>query len=143
MRSGLTVLLMVFGLMLVADSAQAAGLYGPRSEYSPSVFSYGWRGLAVGGLFGLSLGYVVARDDGFESDDWKPVAYGLGIGALGGMAIGLTLGFVDLEDDRPGMGNIALRAGRSISWDSPSQRLADGPAEDPFLRREYRAGWSL
>ena len=41
------------------------------------------------------------------------------------------------------LGNIALRAGRSISWDSPSQRLADGPAEDPFLRREYRAGWSL
>jgi hypothetical protein len=100
---------MVFGLMLVADNAQAAGLYGPRSEYSPSVFTYGWRGLAVGGLFGLSLGYVIARDDGFASDDWKPVAYGLGIGALGGMGIGLTLGFIDLEDDRPGMGNIALR----------------------------------
>jgi hypothetical protein len=102
-------LVLATGLMLVAGEAQAAGYYGPRSEYSPSVFTYGWRGLLVGGLAGLSLGYIIARDDGFESDDWKPVVYGLGVGALSGGAIGLTLGFIDLDDDRPGMGNIALR----------------------------------
>lgn len=100
---------LALGLMLVAGEAHAAGYFGPQSEYSPSVFTYGWRGLLVGGLAGLSLGYIIARDDGFESDDWKPVVYGLGIGALSGGAIGLTLGFVDLDDDRPGMGNIALR----------------------------------
>jgi hypothetical protein len=89
--------------------AHAAGYYGPRSEYSPSVFSYGFRGLGVGAIGGLSLGYIIARDDGFRSDDWATLGYGLGIGALGGGAIGLTLGFVDLADDRPGMGNVALR----------------------------------
>ena len=95
--------------MLIAGEAHAAGYYGPQSEYSPSVFTYGWRGLAIGGLAGLSLGYIIARDDGFASDDWKPVVYGLGVGALVGGATGLTLGFIDLDDDRPGMGNIALR----------------------------------
>jgi hypothetical protein len=101
--------LLALGLLLLAGEAQAAGYYGPQSEYSPSVFTYGWRGLLVGGLAGLSLGYLIARDDGFESDDWKPVVYGLGIGSLVGGATGLTLGFIDLDDDRPGMGNIALR----------------------------------
>jgi hypothetical protein len=101
------------GIVLLACAytapAQAAGYFGPRSEYSPSVFTYGFRGFAIGALAGTATGYVIARDDGFASDDWKPVVYGLGIGALGGAAIGLTLGFIDLEDDRPGMGNIALR----------------------------------
>lgn len=100
---------LALGLLLLAGEAQAAGYYGPQSEYSPSVFTYGWRGLVIGGLAGLSLGYIIARDDGFESGDWKPVVYGLGIGSLVGGATGLTLGFIDLDDDRPGMGNIALR----------------------------------
>jgi hypothetical protein len=34
---------------------------------------------------------------------------GAGIGALSGAAVGLTLGFVDLRDDRPGMGSLILR----------------------------------
>jgi hypothetical protein len=102
-------LVLATGLLLIAGEAQAAGYYGPRSEYSPSVFTYGWRGLLIGGLAGLSLGYIVARDGGFEDGDWKPVVYGLGVGSLVGGATGLTLGFIDLDDDRPGMGNIALR----------------------------------
>lgn len=102
-------LALVLAACAYAEPAQAAGYFGPRSEHSPSVFTYGFRGFAIGALAGTATGYVIARDDGFESDDWKPVVYGLGIGALGGAAIGLTLGFIDLEDDRPGMGNIALR----------------------------------
>lgn len=93
----------------LANSAQASGFYGPRSEYSPSVFTYGFRGLTLGALVGLGTGYLVARHDGFDGDDWKPLVYGAGFGALGGAALGLTLGFVDLADDNPGMGNIILR----------------------------------
>ncbi len=96
-------------LLAPAQSAQAAGFFGPDPDYAPSVFTYGYRGLLVGGLVGLSGGYLVARNDGFEGGDWRPMAYGAGIGALSGGVLGLTLGFVDLADDNPGMGNIALR----------------------------------
>jgi hypothetical protein len=95
--------------LAVCTQAQASGFYGPRSEYSPSVFTYGYRGLTVGALVGLSGGYLVARHDGFQGEDWRPLVYGAGFGALGGAALGLTLGFVDLADNNPGMGNIALR----------------------------------
>ena len=112
MRCFIQAFMLAMGLSMfpgLSGQAHAAGYFGPRSEYSPSVFSYGWKGLVVGGLGGVSLGYIIARDDGFRSDDWKPVVYGLGIGALAGGGLGLSLGFVDLADDRPGMANIALR----------------------------------
>ena len=104
----LFVAVLVLGLAHT-QSAQASGYFGPDPNYAPSVFTYGFRGMVVGGLVGLSGGYLVARHDGFEGDDWKPLTYGVGIGALTGGALGLTLGFVDLADDQPGMGNLTLR----------------------------------
>jgi predicted dehydrogenase len=41
------------------------------------------------------------------------------------------------------LGNVALRAGRKVTWDAPRMRLDDGPADDPFVRRDSRPGWSL
>jgi hypothetical protein len=89
--------------------AHAAGTFGPSPDRAPSVFSYGYRGLLVGGLGGVAGGYLVARNDGFQDDDWRPLVMGAGIGALSGAVIGLTLGFVDLADDQSGIGAFALR----------------------------------
>jgi phage tail tape-measure protein len=64
----------------------------------------------VGSVAGLAAGYLVARDDGWQtSKDWKPLVYGIGIGALVGSGIGLTLGIVDVAQDTPGRTRHVLR----------------------------------
>ena len=41
------------------------------------------------------------------------------------------------------LGNVAYRAGVPLDWDADKLRDTNGPQADPFLRREYRKGWSL
>jgi len=41
------------------------------------------------------------------------------------------------------LGNVAIRAGKRIEWDAERLTCPNAPEADPFLRREYRAGWSL
>ena len=78
-------------------------------ETRPSVFTYAGRGFLVGGMVGLSAGYLAARRDTWESNDWQPLAYGTGIGALTGGALGLTLGILDTSRNTPGYGALILR----------------------------------
>jgi hypothetical protein len=73
------------------------------------VFTYAFNGFLVGSMVGLSGGYLAARVDGFEDGDWRPLAYGTGVGALAGGALGLTLGIVDVARDTPGFGAYILR----------------------------------
>lgn len=79
----------------LATPARAQGSGGP------SFFKYGYEGLGLGAGTGLAAGYLVARDDGWEKSDWKPLVYGGGIGALVGAGVGLTLGALDLTRIRP------------------------------------------
>ena len=61
-------------------------------------------------MVGISAGYLVARSGGWDSDDdWQPLAYGTGIGALAGGALGLTLGILDMNRNTPGYGAVILR----------------------------------
>ena len=41
------------------------------------------------------------------------------------------------------LGNVAYRAGKKIEWDGESGRPRNATEAEPFLRREYRKGWSL
>jgi predicted dehydrogenase len=41
------------------------------------------------------------------------------------------------------LGNVAVRAGRKIFWDGPNMRCTNLPEANQYLRREYRAGWTL
>lgn len=108
-RAAVTVVvaLALLGLAPGQASAQDAPI-----EHRPSVFTYAGRGFLVGGMVGISAGYLVARStgDGWDSDeDWQPLAYGTGIGALAGGALGLTLGILDMNRNTPGYGAVILR----------------------------------
>ena len=41
------------------------------------------------------------------------------------------------------LGNVAFRAGRKLDWDGPNLKAVNCPDAAPFIRREYRRGWTL
>ena len=41
------------------------------------------------------------------------------------------------------VGNLALRTGKAIEWDSGAMRATNSPDADRFIRPEFRAGWTL
>jgi len=41
------------------------------------------------------------------------------------------------------LGNVAFRAGKKLQWDPDKLRATNAPEADPFIRREYRKGWSM
>ena len=41
------------------------------------------------------------------------------------------------------LGNVALRAGKTIQWDRDGMRAVGCPEADPFVRPQFRAGWSF
>ena len=41
------------------------------------------------------------------------------------------------------LGNVAIRAGKRINWNSEQLRARNLPEADQFIRREYRKGWTL
>ncbi len=41
------------------------------------------------------------------------------------------------------LGNLAIRLGRTIRWDSEKLRVIGVPEADPLIKREYRAGWTF
>jgi energy-converting hydrogenase Eha subunit A len=99
------------GLSLSIAALLTCGLAGTARADSdkPTVFTLAYEGLMVGAGAGLAGGYLVAREDGLHTSDWKPLVYGLGIGALVGSGIGLTLGIVDVTQDKPGRTRYVLR----------------------------------
>ncbi len=93
---------------LVASLSGAAKADTPP----PTVFDGAYQGLLVGATAGVATGYLFARRGGWNSsDDWKPLVYGAGIGALSGAAIGLTLGIVDMAQRNPGRNGYVMRDG--------------------------------
>ena len=104
MKRASALVLTAAALVLAPAAARAA-----EEPANPSVFSYAGNGFLMGGMVGLSAGYLVARDGGFQDDDWRPLAFGAGVGALAGGALGLGLGVVDMARETPGYGAYILR----------------------------------
>jgi predicted dehydrogenase len=41
------------------------------------------------------------------------------------------------------LGNVAYRVGKKLEWDHVNMRATNAPEADPFLKRQYRSGWTL
>jgi hypothetical protein len=41
------------------------------------------------------------------------------------------------------LGNLTLIAGKKIEWDANNMRAKNAPETEPFIRPEYRAGWTV
>ena len=39
------------------------------------------------------------------------------------------------------LGNLAMKAGRTIQWDGQKQVIVDDPEANKLLKRDYRAPW--
>jgi hypothetical protein len=102
-------LLMAAALLLGARPAHGQGAE-PRT-LAPSIFLYGFDGFLLGAGAGLGGGYLSARAGGWQGDDWRPLVYGAGFGALAGGALGLTLGITDMVNDTQGRGFFVMRDG--------------------------------
>jgi hypothetical protein len=104
--------LAVAGLLAAVLCLAGAGSARAAETERPTVFDGAYQGLLVGALAGSATGYLFARSDTWnETGGWKPVVYGLGIGALSGAALGLTLGVVDLAQRHPGRNGYVMRDG--------------------------------
>jgi hypothetical protein len=102
-------------LGLVLAAVLSIGLAGSaRADQlpPPTVFDGAYQGLLVGAIAGAATGYMFARSDTWnESGGWKPVVYGLGIGAISGSLLGLSLGIVDMTQRKPHRNAYVMRDG--------------------------------
>ncbi|MBX2810728.1 MAG: hypothetical protein KTR25_02915, partial [Myxococcales bacterium] len=89
-------------------AAHAAGMFGVDTNKTPSVITYGFRGMGTGALLGLSASYLVIRNSDSD-DDLTLFLTTTGISALVGAGTGIAIGLFDLKSNRPGVGGIMLR----------------------------------
>jgi hypothetical protein len=61
----------------------------------------------------------------------------------GGKAGGANFEFEGPITEALLLGNVALRAGKKLYWDSAEMKVVNVPEAQQYIRREYRQGWSL
>lgn len=75
---------------------------------TPSIITYGFDGFWTGAQIGLASGYLATGRE-YESDEWRKLVFGAGVGALVGVGAGITLGVIDVGGGPPATGHLILR----------------------------------
>jgi hypothetical protein len=86
----------------------APSLSRAETEDTPSIVKYGFDGFWTGAQIGLASGYLATGSD-YESEEWRKLVFGAGVGALVGVGTGITLGIMDVSGGRPHTGHLILR----------------------------------
>ncbi len=61
----------------------------------------------------------------------------------GGAAPGANFEFAGNVTEGLLLGNVAVRAGETLEWDSSNMKVTNGAAANQYIRREYRGNWKL
>lgn len=61
----------------------------------------------------------------------------------GGKATGANFDYAGPLTETVLLGNIALRTGEKLYWDSANMKITNVPEANNYIRREYRGGWLL
>ena len=61
----------------------------------------------------------------------------------GGQAAGANFDYSGPMTETVLLGNIALRTGEKLRWDSSNMKVTNVPEANNYISREYRQGWSL
>lgn len=93
----------LFGALVVSCLLANPAPCSAEGEEPPSVFGYALSGFGTGAATGFAIGYL-ATGPKWESDEWRTLLWGGGIGALTGMGIGIVLGVVDAGTTPAGRG---------------------------------------
>jgi hypothetical protein len=99
--------------LVLAAFVFAASTFSPAHSRADmpdaiSLVDYGFKGFTLGAELGLSIGYITTGPS-WESDEWKKVVLGAGIGALGGMTLGIVVAVVDSTSHGVPAGYFLLR----------------------------------
>lgn len=73
-----------------------------------TLVDYGFKGFTLGLEMGLALGYITTGSH-WESNEWKKLVIGAGIGALAGMTTGIIVAVADAAGDGVPAGYYLLR----------------------------------
>ena len=65
------------------------------------------------------------------------------IAAKGGPAAGSNFDYAGPLTELVLLGNLAVRTGQTIEWDSANMKCKGLPEADAYVHREYRKGWTL
>jgi len=101
----LSVLLALIFILSISSHSHAKLFFGVDPSGKPSVFHYGFSGFFTGMLLGLSIGYIMKT----KTDDSKEVGKGIAYGAIGGSAVGLGIGFYDVNNLDRAIGGVFMR----------------------------------
>jgi hypothetical protein len=98
----------LFATLLALPVALCPALASAADAEPPAMMEYGFKGFFNGAPIGLAAGYL-ATGSKYDSDEWRTLVFGAGIGALVGAGVGVTLGVVDVGQPPPGTGWLVLR----------------------------------
>jgi predicted dehydrogenase len=114
---------------------------------APGVLFEGEKGLLFADYNGRKLFHGTGVDPNPEVENWIPTSIGHHREWLEAIK---TRGPTTCNFDYSGalaeavlLGNVAYRAKETIEWDTKALKVTNTSKAEPFLRREYRKGWTL